>query len=371
MNLRSAMNIPLHMLLLAGLLAPAVLPAQTAASASATAPAEPQPYAGVNLGYLSEKIRAEHAQAAIPAGIGVLVGFVDPTGPAAGKIEEGDILTRFDDQILVNSSQFQSLVRLRKAGDTVKLTLVRGAEVQVAEVKLEGRVPKAFVTRPATPRAATGVVPTNPTPPAPSGASGRTSITINGQPIEIDVNGGKSQAGQGQVIVIGPNNQQLPPEVLKRLEEMRARGLPIPQVDLPGGGLGIGGSVTVAPGGTSQSFSKTFSFGLGAGNGASSSSMAADQDGTVSLEEKDGKKHATIKDPAGKVVFEGEVTTPEQRAALSEEVRRRLKLVEGNGFSIPGFNGPGANPKAEGKAKGGAAPAEEKPQKKRDPKEGA
>jgi len=344
MNLRSAMNIPLHMLLLAGLLAPAVLPAQTAASASATAPAEPQPYAGVNLGYLSEKIRAEHAQAAIPAGIGVLVGFVDPTGPAAGKIEEGDILTRFDDQILVNSSQFQSLVRLRKAGDTVKLTLVRGAEVQVAEVKLEGRAP---------------------TPPPVSGASGRTSITINGQPIEIDVTGGKSQAGQGQVIVIGPNNQQLPPEVLKRLEEMRARGLPIPQLDQPG--LGVGGSVTVAPGGSAQSFSKSFSFSLGSTTGGSSSSMAADQDGTVSLEEKDGKKHATIKDPAGKVVFEGEVTTPEQRAALPEEVRRRLKLVEGNGFSIPGFNGPGANPKAEGKAKGGAAPAE----KKRDPKEGA
>jgi len=366
MNLRSAMNIPLHMLLLAGLLAPAVLPAQTAASASATAPAEPQPYAGVNLGYLSEKIRAEHAQAAIPAGIGVLVGFVDPTGPAAGKIEEGDILTRFDDQILVNSSQFQSLVRLRKAGDTVKLTLVRGAEVQVAEVKLEARVPKAFASRPVTPRAVTGATPVNPT--NPSGVSGgRASITINGQPIEIDVLGGKSQAGQGQVIVIGPNNQQLPPEVLKRLEEMRARGLPIPQLDQPG----VGGSVTVTPGGTTQSFSKSFSFSLGSTTGGSSSSMAADQDGTVSLEEKDGKKHATIKDPAGKVVFEGEVTTPEQRAALPEEVRRRLKLVEGNGFSIPGFNGPGANPKAEGKAKGGAASAEEKPQKKRDPKEGA
>jgi hypothetical protein len=361
------MNIPLHMLLLAGLLAPATLPAQTAASAAATAPAEPQPYAGVNLGYLSEKIRAEHGQAAIPAGIGVLVGFIDPTGPAAGKIEEGDILTRFDDQILVNASQFQSLVRLRKAGDTVKLTLVRGAEVQVAEVQLEGRVPKAFVNRPATPRAATGVVPTNPTPPAIGG--GRTSITINGQPIEIDVNGGKSQAGQGQVIVIGPNSQQLPPEVLKRLEEMRTRGLPIPQLDQPG--LGVGGSVTVAPGGTAQSFSKSFSFSLGGGTGTSSSSVASDESGTVSLEEKDGKKHATIKDPAGKVVFEGEVTTPEQRAAMPEEARRRLKLVEGNGFSIPGFNGPGGNPKADGAAKGGAAEKPEKPKKKHDPKEGA
>lgn len=362
------MTIPLHMLLLAGLLAPAVLPAQTAAGNAATAPAEAQPYVGVNLGYLSDKVRAEHSQAAIPAGLGVLVGFVDPTGPAAGKIEEGDILTRLDDQILVNTSQFQSLVRLRKAGDTIKLTLVRGAEVQVAEVKLEARVPKAFASRPVTPRATTGVAPATPAnPPAVSG--GRASITVNGQPIEIDLNGGPAHAGQGQVIVIGPNNQQLPPEVLKRLEEMRSRGLPIPQLDLPGGG--VGGSVTVTPGGTTQSFSKSFSFSLGSGVGTSSSSMAADQDGTVSLEEKDGKKHVTIKDPAGKVVFEGEVTTPEQRAALPEETRRRLKLVEGNGFTIPGFNGPGAGPKEGGKTKDGAAAVPEKPKKKRDPKEGA
>jgi hypothetical protein len=360
------MTIPLHMLLLAGLLAPAGLPAQTAAGSSATAPAEAQPYAGVNLGYLSDKVRAEHSQAAIPAGLGVLVGFVDPTGPAAGKIEEGDILTRLDDQILVNTSQFQSLVRLRKAGDTIKLTLVRGAEVQVAEVKLEARVPKAFASRPVTPRATTGAAPANPAnPPVVSG--GRASITVNGQPIEIDLNGGPAHAGQGQVIVIGPNSQQLPPEVLKRLEEMRARGLPIPQLDP----AVAGGSVTVTPGGTAQSFSKSFSFSLGSGSGTSSSSMATDQDGTVAVEEKDGKKHVTIKDPAGKVVFEGEVTTPEQRAAMPEEARRRLKLVEGNGFSIPGFNGPGAGPKADGKAKDGAAPAPEKPKKKRDPKEGA
>lgn len=363
------MKIPLHMLLLAGLLAPATLPAQTAPAPAATAPAEPQPYAGVNLGYLSDKARAEHGQDAIPAGIGVLVGFVDPTGPAAGKVEEGDILTRLDDQILVNSSQFQSLVRLRKPGDTIKLTLVRGAEVQVAEVKLEGRVPKAFASRPATPRPAVGAVPATPTNP---GAGGKASITINGQPIEIDLNGGRVQAGPGQVIVIGPNSQQLPPEVLKRLEEMRARGLPIPQLDQPG--TGVGGSVTVSPGGT-QSFSKSFSFSLGGGTGTSSSSVASDESGTVSLEEKDGKKHATIKDPSGKVVFEGEVTTPEQRAAMPEEARRRLKLVEGNGFSIPGFNGPGGAPKAEGSAHGGA-PAEksekaEKPKKKRDAKEGA
>lgn len=79
------------------------------------------------------------------------------------------------------------------------------------------------------------------------------------------------------------------------------------------------------------------------------------------MEEKDGKKHATIKDNAGKVIFEGEVTTPEQRAKLSADVRRRLRLVEGGKFSIPGFE---------------AAPAAEEPpakprKRKSKPEEGA
>jgi hypothetical protein len=366
------MNIPLHMLLLAGLVAPSALSAQatSAAPVAAETPADIQPYSGLNLGYLSEKARAA-TQPVLPAGIGVLVGFVDPTGPAANKIEEGDILTRLDDQILMNSSQFQSLVRLRQPGDTVKVTLVRGAEVQVVELKLDGRVPKAFAARPSPVRSLVKPAPANSANPG-LGGGGRASITINGQPIEIDLNhGGTVQAGPGNVVVIGPNNAQLPPEVLKRLEEMRARGLPIPSLD-PSGAVAGGGTVVVEPGVSSSTFSKSFSFSLGTGSGHASSSVASDQDGTVSLEEKDGKRHVTIKDPAGKVQFDGDVTTPEQRAAMSEEARRRLKLVEGNGFSIPGFpNGPGVNPKADGAAKGGVAPAEEKPKKKRDPKEGA
>jgi len=72
---------------------------------------------------------------------------------------------------------------------------------------------------------------------------------------------------------------------------------------------------------------------------SSSSSIATDAQGSVSLEEKDGKKHALIKDANGQVGFDGEVTTEAQRAAMPEEARRRLKLVDGT-FSVPGLSSP-------------------------------
>jgi len=311
------MNIPLHTLLLAGLLAPVVLPAQTAASANAaTAPAEPQPYAGVNLGYLSEKVRAEHSQAAIPAGLGVLVGFVDPKGPSAGKVEEGDILTRLDDQVLFNADQFRALVRTRKPGDKVKLTLVRGAEPQVLELTLGARAEEKG---------------------RPSSRAGR----------------GAGESAGGLTVVPGG---VIPPEILKQLQDMQAGILPppaarsqIPSVD----------ELRARSGASSSSSTHSFSFSFGNGAKSSSHSMASDGEGTVSLEEKDGKKHAVVKDRDGKTLFEGDVTDKAAVEKLPADVRRRLKIVEGKGFTLPGFP---STPQA--------APAEQ-PKKKFDPKQGA
>jgi hypothetical protein len=87
--------------------------------------------------------------------------------------------------------------------------------------------------------------------------------------------------------------------------------------------------------------------------------MASDDEGTVSLEEKDGKKHAVVKDRDGKTLFDGDVTDKAAVEKLPADIRRRLKLVEGKGFTLPGF--PLSPP---------AAPSEE-PKKKFDPKQGA
>ena len=306
--MNSLRQIPLHVLLLAGLVGP--LQAEDKKEPAAkVAVAEGVAYAGLNVGP-----RVEAADSTVPAGVGIQVGFIDPKGPSVGKVEEGDILTRLDDQVLFNAEQFRALVRTRKPGDKVKVTLVRGAEPQVVEITL-------------------GVRPEEKGRPS-SRKGPRVDDPNNGLP---SVNGGV-----------------IPPEILKQLQDLQAGVIPqppqgsrIPSVD----------ELRAQAGASSSSHSFSFSFGNGAKS--SSHSMASDGEGTVSLEEKDGKKHAVVKDRDGKTLFDGDVTDKAAVEKLPADVRRRLKLVEGKGFTLPG-----------GPLSPAPTPAEE-PKKKFDPKQGA
>jgi hypothetical protein len=363
--MHSLRQIPLHVLLLAGLVGPLAAQDKTtpatppAASTAKKTAMVPQAYVGLYVNSLTEELRGK-AGVTIPDGIGVNVIIVDPKGPSAGKVEVGDILTRLDDQVLVTPDQFRALIRMRKPGDKLKLVAVRDSAVQTIEVELAEKAVLERITP--SPRVA-GAQPSTAVNP---GANGTTTprITVNGQQIDLGNmpagNGTVTQVGPGHVVIIGPN-QGLPPEVLKQLEEMRARGLPIPLVGPQG--LTIPDQMPKAQGGTMQQRTQSFSFSFGGpGAKSTSSSVASDAHGTVSLEEKDGQKHAVIKDADGNVTFDGDVTTEEQRGKMPAAARERLKLVEGSSFSIQGL-------KPEKKSDGAAEP--EAPKKKRNPKEGA
>jgi hypothetical protein len=303
-------QIPLHMLLLAGLIGTAEAKDKEPASSAAKPAAAGVAYAGLNVGPRDE------ATASVPAGVGIVVGFIDPKGPSVGKVEEGDILTRLDDQVLFNADQFRALVRTRKPGDKVKLTLLRGPEPMAVELTLAARTDRE-------PRA--------------------------------EAKDGARAAARGLppgVTIVGPGGV-IPPELLKQLQDLQAGVQPpaarsrVPTVD----------ELRARSGASSSSHSFSFSFGNGAKS--SSHSMASDGEGSVSLEEKDGKKRAVVKDRDGKTLFEGDVTDQAAVEKLPADIRRRLKLVEGKGFDLPGFP---LTPQA--------APAEE-PKKKFDPKQGA
>jgi hypothetical protein len=300
------------MLLLAGLVGPLqAKDKEDAAPAPKAAAAGEVAYAGLNVGP-----RVEVANDPVPSGVGIQVGFIDPKGPSVGKIEEGDILTRLDDQVLFNADQFRALVRTRKPGDKVKVTLLRQCEPQVVELMLGARAAEKSVAR--SPRSGTIQTP-----------NGITNIP-------------------GGVI---------PPDVLRQLEDMQSGLIPPPAARSR---MPSADELRAQSGGrSSSSSSHSFSFSFGNGAKSSSTSMASDGEGTVSLEEKDGKKHAVVKDRDGKTVFEGDVTDKDAVEKLPADVRRRLKLVEGKGFTLPGFPGNAA-----------PAPAEE-PKKKFDPKQGA
>jgi len=309
--MNSLHKIPLHMLLLAGLVSPMeAKPKDGEAPAAKVAAKDEVAYAGLNVGP-----RDETAIASLPADVGLQVFFVDPKGPSAGKIEEGDVLTRFEDQMLFNAEQFRAVVRTRKPGDKVKLTVVRRGEPMVVELSLGSRPEEKG---------------------RPSARASRGGVAVP----------------DGLTIVPGG---VIPPEILKQLQDMQAGILPPPAARSR---IPSADELRAQPGASSSS-SHSFSFSFGNGAKSSSHSMASDGEGSVSLEEKDGKKHAIVKDRDGKTLFDGDVTDKEAVEKLPADVRRRLKLVEGKNFTLPGFP---LTPQA--------TPSEE-PKKKYDPKQGA
>ena len=310
--MNSLRQIPLHMLLLAGLVSPMQAKNKDNETPAAKATATDEvAYAGLNVGP-----RVEAANATVPAGVGIQVGFIDPKGPSVGKVEEGDILTRLDDQMLFNAEQFRALVRTRKPGDKVKLTLVRGVEPMVIDFALGSRPAEKVAS---------------------AARKGRAGAVATPDGITM---------GPGGVI---------PPEVLKQLQDMQSGILPPPAAR---SGAPSADELRTQSGPSSSS-SHSFSFSFGNGAKSSSTSMASDGEGTVSLEEKDGKKRAVVKDRDGKTLFDGDVTEKASVEKLPADIRRRLKLVEGKGFTLPGFPLSPA-----------PVPAEES-KKKFDPKQGA
>ena len=371
--MNSLRQIPLHMLMLAGLVGPLVAQENESAAQAPAAKVKPAAfaYAGISPAAVTERVRLGVTSADVPPGVGVMVAFVDPKGPSMGLLDEDDILVRLDDQVLVNPEQFRALIRMHQPGDVVKIVAVREDEVVKVDLKLGSRSAPVVVAPKAkkssapksAPKAADESAPTDApktmTPP-------KMGLTINGQTFEL------GQVPGGQVIILDPT-QGFPPEIIQQFNEMRMRGMAIPM--MPGMVVPRAPQPEAAPEKESapapsapaiQSKSKSFSFSFGSQNGAAvtSSSVASDKEGTVAVDERDGKKHAVIKDAAGKVLFDGDVTTDADREKIPTEIRQRLKLVESNSFSIRG---------TENTAPAATETSDEEvrpKKKKRDPKEG-
>jgi len=90
------------------------------------------------LGVATDEVSPElHAQLPLAEGAGLLIRSVTDGSPAAqADLRINDILVKFDDQLVVNSEQLGALVRMKKEGDSVHLTYLRGGHEAIAEVKL-------------------------------------------------------------------------------------------------------------------------------------------------------------------------------------------------------------------------------------------
>jgi PDZ domain len=76
-------------------------------------------------------------QLKLTKGMGLVVDFVEPSSPAeAAGIKQYDVITKFDDQLVVNQEQFRALVWMKTLADDVKISLIRQGQPMVVNLEL-------------------------------------------------------------------------------------------------------------------------------------------------------------------------------------------------------------------------------------------
>jgi C-terminal processing protease CtpA/Prc len=103
---------------------------------------EKRTFLGLATGPMDPSLRA---QLGIPRGTGITIHHVDKDSPSGKVLQEHDVLTKFNDQILVSHDQLAVLVENSKPGDNVSLTIFRGGKEQTVTVTLSSfRAPVPF-----------------------------------------------------------------------------------------------------------------------------------------------------------------------------------------------------------------------------------
>lgn len=96
------------------------------------------PYIGVLTSDVPRELRAHFN---LTEGFGLLVQEVMPETPAkAAGLKVDDVLLRFEDQKLVNMEQLQTLVRSKKKGDVVPLTVISAGQEKQVSVTIDERL---------------------------------------------------------------------------------------------------------------------------------------------------------------------------------------------------------------------------------------
>lgn len=218
-------------------------------------------------------------QLGLAKGTGLVVTMVSPGSPATDVLKAHDVIVKLDDQLLIEQRQLAVLIRNHKEGDEVAVTYIRGGKEATAKVKLAKHdVPKM---------AALG------------GGPGSDLLNLH----YMMMNGGGPGMGRGD---------------MDRVLALMDHG-------------GPGGPGQPGPGGAQVEIEREEGPGMHSVTVSTSNSnmVFSDEQGSLDLTIKDGKKTLVAKNAKGEQLFSGPVNTPEQRKAMPEDVRARLDKLEG------------------------------------------
>jgi serine protease Do len=227
------------------------------------------------------------AQLGLPADTGLVVTRIIEGSPAAGLLKEHDIITKLDDQILVDVRQLSVLVRGHKEGDEVALKLYRGGKETTVKVKLgKHEVPK---------------------------------ISAAGDGPVFHFFGGSDLPESmpfGQIPGMAREDIDHAMNLLGR-QPLDAFFLQKPHVRV----FGHAGEKGASAGGSTI-------LDLADGN-----LVYSDENGSIEVNATKGQRELTVKDPKGRVTFKGPINNEEERQKLPPDVMARLDKIQNVDFS--------------------------------------
>ena len=219
---------------------------------------------------------------------GLVVTQVMAKSPADGVLQQDDVLTKLDDQLLVNMQQLGVLVRAHKEGDEVKMVLVRGGKETSVKVKLGVReVPKG----------------------------GHAFIFQHGGPGDMQWNqmfGNEGPAGPESLHGLPGMDPEHAREVMRMIGRERGNVMAGPRMHIIARS-GKGSTIVDLP---------------------KSNISYSDDDGSIDIKVEKDQRNLTVKNAKGEVAFQGPINTEEERAKLPPEVMKRLERLEQDTLNV-------------------------------------
>jgi len=260
------------------------------------------------------------AQLGLPDGFGLVVQDVMPDSPAAkAGIQKYDILKRLNDQQLVQESQLATLLAAIGKDTEVSLTVIRKGQEQKVTAKPEQRLLPAIDRREYRLFNSGGG-------PRPDAEDMRRQAEEMRRAMEQKARALQERMRQERQSSPGtPRGADASPERL--LRDLK---------DAAGSQMRV----------ETQSSTTTV-------DGTKARLRLKDNTGEIEVAAEKGQRILTAKDADGKVVFTGPVNTPEERAAVPEQFRKKLEKIQvrqdgNNSISISGSTGSTSSAEARG-----------------------
>src|SRR5881296_2654703 len=255
------------------------------------APKVPMTFLGVETSQVPDVVSE---QLGLPKGLGLVVDYIVPNSPAASAgIQQNDILKMLNDQILIEPSQLRKLLQTFSDGTDVTLTILRKGQEQKITVKLAKKeMPQRHSMMPG------------------ENHDGHWDFDETGdlgeqmQELKEQL---QDQLGDAQRGIIRGAVVKAHEAARRAREDARRAAREIRILSQDHGAL------------------KATRIDLG-----NAQIVFSDDKGEMKVENVDGKKLLTAKDPQGKLLFSGPVETKEDLDKVPADVRQRYESLRQN-----------------------------------------